>query len=602
MALRSRTRKKSRAVSTSASVQPVEQSRSLSPSVDRDSNPLPNIQTQLERAQRFGHHLGNHRDSTQQPAPPLIQPKLTIGAPGDKYEQEADRVAQQVVQQLNTSQAGQASSNQSLQRESVPEDEELQMKPEISQLQRQESAAEDEELQMKFLVQRQGNVSEDEASPDLEASIQQARGSGQRLNEDLQQKMGQAMGADFSEVRVHTNAQSDLLNQSIQAKAFTTKQDIFFRKGAYNPNSPDGQKLIAHELTHVVQQRHGEGSTALAKRDTKAENARSPAKSDLQRINRNVNILQRELDVKAPLKAKDIGSVSQVKDKLVFILVDAKNPTKKLVLKFDQAGNAEDAQEFRSRANVTNRLSTKVLTAAPGSQGLNKDEIKVLKGLKSKLFTENEAFTNLMGVIREYDTQKYAGKKMEHTDVGESLQDMADLKTIKREPGGSFTTAAQRALTRNIQIWQTLGETAAFDLFVRNHDRFYEDGTVNLENLDLAGIEGSGGLKQLDHVDRTMSLQNMQDPELDLHRVPKALKSGGEMAFTVKAVEALMKQLKIPADDKMVYSANFLAGFQATRAKIIAERPDLEKGVQSGGGGAPFMTHLISIIDEMTGT
>jgi hypothetical protein len=66
--------------------------------------------------------------------------------------------------------------------------------------------------------------------------------------------MGKAMGADFSGVRVHTDSQSDELNQSIQAKAFTTGQDVFFRRGAYDPGSRGGQELIAHELTHVVQQ------------------------------------------------------------------------------------------------------------------------------------------------------------------------------------------------------------------------------------------------------------------------------------------------------------------------------------------------------------
>jgi hypothetical protein len=66
--------------------------------------------------------------------------------------------------------------------------------------------------------------------------------------------MGQAMGADFSGVKVHTDSQSDQLNQSIQAKAFTTGQDVFFRQGAYDPGSREGQELIAHELTHVVQQ------------------------------------------------------------------------------------------------------------------------------------------------------------------------------------------------------------------------------------------------------------------------------------------------------------------------------------------------------------
>lgn len=62
------------------------------------------------------------------------------------------------------------------------------------------------------------------------------------------------MGVDFSRVKVHTDAKSDQLNRSIQAKAFTTGQDVFFRHGAYDPSSRGGQELIAHELTHVVQQ------------------------------------------------------------------------------------------------------------------------------------------------------------------------------------------------------------------------------------------------------------------------------------------------------------------------------------------------------------
>ena len=69
--------------------------------------------------------------------------------------------------------------------------------------------------------------------------------------------MGKAMGADFSGVKVHTDSQADQLNQSIQAKAFTTGQDVFFRQGTYQPGSKDGQELIAHELTHVVQQNGG---------------------------------------------------------------------------------------------------------------------------------------------------------------------------------------------------------------------------------------------------------------------------------------------------------------------------------------------------------
>ena len=69
--------------------------------------------------------------------------------------------------------------------------------------------------------------------------------------------MEQAFGADFGGVKVHTDSRSDQLNQSIQARAFTTGQDVFFRQGEYNPGSRGGQELLAHELTHVVQQNGG---------------------------------------------------------------------------------------------------------------------------------------------------------------------------------------------------------------------------------------------------------------------------------------------------------------------------------------------------------
>jgi hypothetical protein len=178
-----------------------------------------------------------------------IQAKLTIGEPGDKYEQEADRVALQVVKQINA--PVQSTQGQPLQRqEEKPE--ELQAKPEITTLQRQEEKP--EELQTKSTLKNEEAIAGGEASADLTDTINSARGSGLPLDTGLQRAMGEVMGADFSGVKVHTDAQSDQLNQSIQAKAFTTGQDVFFRQGAYQPGNQRGQELIAHELTHVVQQ------------------------------------------------------------------------------------------------------------------------------------------------------------------------------------------------------------------------------------------------------------------------------------------------------------------------------------------------------------
>jgi hypothetical protein len=181
-----------------------------------------------------------------------LQAKLTIGQPGDEYEQEADRVASQVVEQIHAPTTAQSNQGQSVQRQEENQ-EEVQAKPEITALQRQEEKPEG--FQTKPILQRREASMGGEASTDLESAINNAKGSGQPIEASLQESMGQAMGADFSQVRVHTDAQSDQLNQSIQAKAFTTGQDVFFRQGAYEPRSRGGQELIAHELTHVVQQK-----------------------------------------------------------------------------------------------------------------------------------------------------------------------------------------------------------------------------------------------------------------------------------------------------------------------------------------------------------
>jgi hypothetical protein len=225
-----------------------------------------------------------------------IQTKLTIGEPGDKYEQEADRVASQVVEQINAPVSAQSTQGESLQRQEEPE-EELQAKPEITTLQRMEEKP--EELQAKSTLQRQEAIAVREASGNLESQINRARGSGQALDAGLQEQMGQAMGADFSGVRVHTDTQSDQLNQSIQAKAFTTGQDVFFRQGAYEPGSRGGQELIAHELTHVVQQTQKANDTNLSTKKAPVHTAR-PLK-----IQSSHSIVQRANGYKKLKKSED---------------------------------------------------------------------------------------------------------------------------------------------------------------------------------------------------------------------------------------------------------------------------------------------------------
>ena len=91
-------------------------------------------------------------------------------------------------------------------------------------------------------------------SPTVEAAIERSRAGGQPLDRDTRHHMESAFGADFSGVRIHTGAESHALSRVVNAVAFTTGHDIFFRDGAYTPATSAGKELLAHELTHVVQQ------------------------------------------------------------------------------------------------------------------------------------------------------------------------------------------------------------------------------------------------------------------------------------------------------------------------------------------------------------
>lgn len=108
-------------------------------------------------------------------------------------------------------------------------------------------------VQRVLAISRQGK-GHAAVAPELEAAIQRARDSGQSLGSGVRAQMESAFGADFSGVRVHTDAKADTLSRALNARAFTVGQDIFFRKGEYTPSSPSGREILSHELTHVVQQ------------------------------------------------------------------------------------------------------------------------------------------------------------------------------------------------------------------------------------------------------------------------------------------------------------------------------------------------------------
>jgi hypothetical protein len=192
-----------------------------------------------------------------------VQAKLTVSQPEDKYEREADRVAGTVTRNMQSQ--SQAQCQEEEEEEPVQAQRQEEEEEEPVQAQRQPVEEEEEELQTKAVLQRQEEEElveakldiqrqENAVSEDLETQIKSAKGEGQAIDDDAREPMERAFGADFSGVRVHTDSKADALNRQLNAKAFTTGNDIFFRQGEYSPSSGGGQELLAHELTHVVQQ------------------------------------------------------------------------------------------------------------------------------------------------------------------------------------------------------------------------------------------------------------------------------------------------------------------------------------------------------------
>ena len=175
-----------------------------------------------------------------------LQAKLKIGQPGDKYEQEADRVADAVMRMPEPG----------VQRQVEPEEEEekelIQAKPlvnPITPMVQRQVEPEEEEIQTKQLPSQTQEI-----IPDVETRINSIRGGGQPLPGSARAFFEPRFKHDFSRVRVHTDAKAADTARAVNARAFTVGQDIVYGAGQYAPGTATGRRLLAHELTHVLQQ------------------------------------------------------------------------------------------------------------------------------------------------------------------------------------------------------------------------------------------------------------------------------------------------------------------------------------------------------------
>jgi len=160
----------------------------------------------------------------------FFQPKLSINQPNDVYEQEANNVADKVMR-MNSSSA----------------------KPTFFSpipIQRKCEKCEEEDKQ----AQRKETNKTSATSPAQTENYVSSMSGGRALNQQEKSFFESRMGYDFSDVRIHDNSSANQSAKNINALAYTHKNNIVFGQGQYQPNTEEGKKLMAHELTHVVQQ------------------------------------------------------------------------------------------------------------------------------------------------------------------------------------------------------------------------------------------------------------------------------------------------------------------------------------------------------------
>lgn len=232
------------------------------------------IQARLDHADRFGHDLtqptvqrqGEPEKEEEEEAP--IQAKPTVGQPEDKEEEEESPI--------------QAKSE--LEKPEEEEDMPIQAKLTMGQSEDKEEKEADDVAQ-RVMAMPEGNIKEEDEeekggqiAPKLqkkkkqgipsgfEQTLASKQGGGEPLEEETRSFMESRFGADFSDVKVH---QEPELTSAIQAQAFTHGKDIYFNSGKYSPGTDGGKELLAHELTHVVQQNKLTAQHSISRRKNK---------------------------------------------------------------------------------------------------------------------------------------------------------------------------------------------------------------------------------------------------------------------------------------------------------------------------------------------
>ena len=316
-------------------------------------------------------------------------------------------------------------------------------------------------------VQTKATENPEEPSQDLEDNINSTKGSGTALPEHTQAEMGGAFGADFSDVKIHTGDTAVQMNQDMGSHAFTHGSDIYFNKQQYSPESNSGKKLLAHELTHTVQQK------AVSKRvqPFKVTNAKDvPSLAIASFESKNVagnwghlkgKMKQRNNMITARLKTAKSGSDLEK----VLKRLDARWPSFKKAI----------SNKKTDPSNMKMPSASAIAGAIKSEKADAKNAALAGRGERFVLGAINEfitAVSNFTDVRAQLDVERKEFKRFDkHINAADAK------KLLKAIKGATFNGADLKALTGQ--------ETADFT------------------NTNIDGISGSKGIKKAGRKNKT---------------------------------------------------------------------------------------------------
>ncbi|MEN1783514.1 MAG: DUF4157 domain-containing protein [Bacteroidota bacterium] len=219
----------------------------------------------------------------------VVQPKLRVNPPNDSYEQEADRMAKKVMSMP----AGNLQKS-----DTTPHIKERSLAEQVSRLplQAQRKCHQCEKEDEAHMVQaKHMTTARPRVLPSLNTRIMRSKHSGKAMDQRTGAFMADRFGSDFQNIRIHTDDNAVQMNRDIHARAFTVGQHIYFNSGQYQPHTESGRYLLAHELTHTLQQQASETNRTVIQRTPDPESlGRSidPSSLALSELQQEIQLIQ----------------------------------------------------------------------------------------------------------------------------------------------------------------------------------------------------------------------------------------------------------------------------------------------------------------------